>query len=108
MVDRISEETRRSGEAISRVEKLVLAKGGYPAGERNDPLMGYWSLAFEFHRAILCLTLNKLFGAACALLRPTIETAVRAHLVISVPDCTLRKILDDEYRTNSRKSWPGN
>jgi hypothetical protein len=100
MSDRISEETRRSGEIVGRVENLVLAKGGYRSGERTDPLMGYWSLVLEFHRAILCLILNKFYGAACALLRPTIEAVVRAHLVISAPDRTLKMVLDDEYRTN--------
>jgi len=62
--------------------------------------MAYWSLAFEFHKAILCLITNKFYGAAFAVVRPLVETTIRAHLVIFVPDETLKKIVDDEYRTN--------
>jgi len=82
------------------IEKLIVAKGRYPIGDRNDPLMGYWSLAFEFHRAILCLIVGRFNGAAFALLRPMIETTIRAHLVIFVSDDVLKRILNDEYRTN--------
>lgn len=62
--------------------------------------MAYWSLAFEFHKAILNLITNKFYGAAFALVRPLIECTIRAHLVISVSDEVLKKVLADEYRTN--------
>ncbi len=100
MDNRIDGEVKRASEVVGRIEKLALAKGRYPIGERNDLLMGYWSLAFEFHRAILCLIVNRFNGAAFALLRPIVETTIRAHLIIFSPDDILKKILDDEYRTN--------
>jgi hypothetical protein len=100
MDNRIDDEIKRATEVVGTIEKLVVAKGRYPTGDRNDPLVGYWSLAFEFHRAILCLIVSRFNGAASALLRPMIETAIRAHLVIFVPDDVLKKILNDEYRTN--------
>jgi len=42
--------------------------------------MAYWSLAFEFHKAILSLIEQKFYGAAFALVRPIIEATVRAHV----------------------------
>lgn len=100
MSNRIDDEIKRASEFGGRAEELVSGKGQCPRGDRLTPMMAYWSLAFEFHKAILCLISNKFNGAACALLRPIIETAIRAHLVVSVPDKILKKILDDEYRTN--------
>jgi len=100
MNKRVDDEIKRAGDFGARAEKLVLAKGQCPTGDRNTPLMAYWSLGFEFHRAILCLIARKFYGAAFALVRPLVETAIRAHLVIFVPDDVLKKIVQDEYRTN--------
>lgn len=96
----LQEETKLATEFGSKAEKLVLANGQCPIGDRNTPLMAYWSLIFEFHKAILSLIASKFYGAAFALERPILEATVRAHLVMFVPDHTLKKILDDEYRTN--------
>jgi len=100
MSNRVDDEIKRASEFGGKAEELVTVKGQCPTGDRNTPLMAYWSLAFEFHKAILCLLGNKLYGAAFALVRPLVETTIRAHLVIFVPDDVLKKILDDEYRTN--------
>ena len=100
MSNRLDEQIKLASEFGSKVEELVIAKGQCPTGDRKTPLMGYWSLAFEFHKAILSLIANKFYGAAFALERPIIEATVRAHLVLFVPDNILTKILDDEYRTN--------
>ena len=96
----LEKEIELASEFGSKVEELVVAKGQCPTGDRNTPLMAYWSLAFEFHKAILSLIANKFYGAAFALERPILEATVRAHLVTFVPDDILKKILDDEYRTN--------
>ena len=72
----------------------------FPTGERHTPLMAYWSLAFEFHRGVLCLLSHKFFGAAFALVRPIVETVVRAHIVVMGSKDDLRKLLNDEYKTN--------
>jgi hypothetical protein len=100
MSNRVHDEIKRASEFGCKIEALVVARGQCSTGERNTPLMAYWSLAFEFHKAILCLLSNKFYGAAFALVRPLVETTIRAHLVIFVPDDVLKKILDDEYRTN--------
>lgn len=100
MNDAVSAETDRASKFGGKIEELVIAKGQCLTGDRNTPLMAYWSLAFEFHKAILSLIANKFYGAAFALVRPMLETTIRAHLVIFVPDDILKQILDDEYRTN--------
>lgn len=96
----ISREVTRSNEVANRIEQLVVAKGQAPTGDRNTLLMAYWSLAFEFHRAILCLIYNKFYGASFALVRPVIETTVRAHIAVMGSDDDLKKLHSDEYRTN--------
>lgn len=96
----LKKEVKLASEFGSKIEELVVAKGQCPTGDRNTPLMAYWSLVFEFHKAILSLITNKFYGAAFALERPILEATVRAHLVVFVEDDILKKILDDEYRTN--------
>ncbi|MGA7925663.1 MAG: hypothetical protein WCA20_06670 [Candidatus Sulfotelmatobacter sp.] len=98
----LEEEIKLASEFGSKIEELVVARGQCPTGERNTPLMAYWSLAFEFHKAILSLIANKFYGAAFALERPILEATVRAHLVVFVHDDVLKKILDDGYRMNFR------
>ncbi|HEY5028441.1 MAG TPA: hypothetical protein VIK39_08540 [Candidatus Angelobacter sp.] len=63
-------------------------------------MMGYWSLAFEFQRAILCLIDHKFYGAAFALVRPIIETTVRAHIVVMASPEVLEQLNADTYKTN--------
>ncbi len=65
--------------------------------------MAYWSVAFELHRGILCLIDHKFYGAALALVRPIVETVVRAHVAIMGSEQDLQKLHDDEYRTNFSK-----
>jgi hypothetical protein len=97
---RVDIESRFASEFGGKTEGLVVAKGQCPMGVRNTPLMAYWSLAFEIHKAILDLIANRLYGAAFALVRPLIEATIRAHLVIFVSDEKLKEMLADAYRTN--------
>lgn len=94
------DEIKRANEFGDRVEDLVIARGQCPTGDRNTPLMAYWSLIFDFHRGVLCLLSHKFFGSAFALVRPIVEAVVRAHVVIMGSEEDLRKLRDDEYRTN--------
>jgi len=100
MTERVAVEIRRANEIGDKIEDLVIARGQAPTGDRNTLLMAYWSLAFEFHRAILCLMDYKLYGAAFALVRPIIETTVRAHIAVMGSEDDLIKLHSDEYRTN--------
>ena len=93
-------EIKRANEFGDQIEDLVIAKGQCPTGDRNTPLMAYWSLMFDFHRGIPCLLSHKFFGSAFVLVRPTVEALVRAHIVIMGSEEDLRKLRDDEYRIN--------
>src|SRR5207247_2421978 len=101
MVDRIAEEIQTANEFGDKIEDLVLARKQAPTGDRNTLLMAYWSLAFEFHRAILSLIEQKFYGAAFALVRPIIEATVRAHVTLMCSDEVLQRLHNDEYRTKS-------
>lgn len=100
MADRIAEEIKLANEFGDKIEDLVVAKGQAPTGDRNTLLMAYWSLAFEFHRSILCLIEHQFYGAAFALVRPTVEATVRAHVVLMCSNEILERLHRDEYRTN--------
>lgn len=100
MADRIAEEIKLTNEFGDKIEDLVLAREQAPTGDRNTLLMAYWSLAFEFHRAILSLIEQKFYGAAFALVRPIIEATVRAHVALMCTDEVLQRLHNDEYRTN--------
>ena len=99
MSNRITAEIKRANEFGDKIEDLVLARGQAPTGERNTPLMAYWSLAFEFHRGILCLIDQKFYGAAFALVRPIIEPTIRAHVVLMCSDEILQRL------HKKRSSW---
>lgn len=86
MEDRVAIESSLSSKFGSKAEELVVAQGQCPTGDRNTPIMAYWSLAFEFHKAILNLIAERLYGAAFALVRPLIEATIRSHLVIFISE----------------------
>jgi hypothetical protein len=48
----------------------------------------------------VCSACYKFFGSAFALVRPIVEATVRAHVVIMGSEEDLRKLREDEYRTN--------
>jgi hypothetical protein len=93
-------EIQRANRFGDELENLVAAKGECPTGDRNTLLVAYWSLAFDHHRGVLCLLSNEFYGSAFALVRPLVEAAVRAHVVIMGSEEDLRKLRNDEYRTN--------
>ena len=100
MSKQIDDEIARAADFGGKAEALIVAKRQCPTGDRNTPLMAYWSLVFEFQKGILNLISNQYHGAAFALLRPIVETAIRAHLVICASEDVLKTILSDDYRTN--------
>ena len=96
----IEDEIKKANAFGNKIEDLVVARGQCPTGERYTPLMAYWSLVFDFHRGIICLLSHKFYGAAFALVRPIVEATVRAHIVLMGSAEDVRKLHDDEYRTN--------
>jgi len=100
MSSQVQQEIERANRFGDEIENLVVAKGGCPTGDRNTLLIAYWSLAFDHHRGVLCLLSNKFYGSAFALVRPIVEAAVRAHVVIMGSDEDVQRLRNDEYRTN--------
>jgi len=96
----IANEICLASKLRDKIEGLFLEKGECPTGDRNTPLVAYWSLVFEFNRGILHLIESELFGSAFALVRPTIEAIVRAHVILMCSATDLKKLANDEYRTN--------
>jgi hypothetical protein len=100
MSSQVQQEIERANRFGDEIENLVVAKGECPTGDRNTLLIAYWSLIFDLHRGVLCLVSNKLFGSAFALVRPIVEAAVKAHVVIMGSGRDLRRLRSDKYRTN--------
>ncbi len=100
MSSRVEDEIKSANEFGDRIEDLVIAKRQCPTGDSNRLLMAYWSLIFEFHRSVLCLISHKFFGAAFALVRPIVESVVRAHVVIIGSEKNLRLLRNDQYRAD--------
>jgi hypothetical protein len=90
----------KANEFGDKIQNLVVERQECPTGDRTTLLMAYWSIVFEFHRARLCLIHNKFYGAAFALVRPIVETVVRAHVAIMGSAEEVQKLRDDTYRTN--------
>jgi len=103
MTSRLETEIRLANEVGDKMQDLIVAKGRVRHGDRNTLLMAYWSVIFEFHRSILCLLSYNFYGAAWSLARPTIEAAIRAHVVIIGSADDLKNIRADEYKTNFKK-----
>lgn len=100
MSDNVAREIQQANRFGDEIENLVVAKGQTPTGDRTTLLMAYWSLAFELHRAILALIDHRFYGASFALVRPIIETTIRAHVALFCSDEVLKTLHDDTYRTN--------
>jgi len=90
-----------------QLEELVVKRGQCPDDERNILLMGYWSLIFDFHKAILSLIPSQLCGSAFALVRPCLEALVRAHVAVKGSTDDIKKLQDDTYVTDFDRigSW---
>jgi hypothetical protein len=97
------DSARRLGEQL---EELVVQRGQCPDDDRNILLLGYWALLFDFHKAILTLVPNGSYGSAFALVRPTMEALVRAHLAVKGSDADIKNLQQDSYRTNFSKIGP--
>ncbi len=98
---RIVAELQKAADFGQQIENLIINRGRFEVVTHRTPLvMGYWSLTFEIHKAIVCLISSSYFGAAFALLRPIVESTVRTHIAIMCSDVTLHQLRQDKYRTN--------
>jgi hypothetical protein len=96
----VSKELASAQKVGEQLEELVVQRGGFPDDERNILLMAYWALIFDFHKAILALIPTKLYGSAFALVRPSVEALVRAHVAVKGSTADLTSLRDDSYRTD--------
>jgi hypothetical protein len=68
--------------------------------QRDKLLASYWALVVDYHEGMLGLMRQKLYGSAFALLRPTVEALVRAHVVLMASQDVVDEIIADDYKTN--------
>jgi hypothetical protein len=98
-----SDEIDRATIFSQRLENLVGQKNSVtlgPAGNRAGLLLAYWSVAFDIDKGILALLQHKFYAGAFALIRPLVETQLRAHVVIMGSDADVARIASDDYQVN--------
>jgi hypothetical protein len=88
-----------------QLEAIVVSKN-YPTGDRNMLLLAYWELVSDFHRGIHALIRSGFFASAFALVRPAVESLVRAHVALKGSKVELQRLQTDDYRVNLEKIGP--
>ncbi|SRR6266436_1227515 len=99
----VQEEIDRASVFGQRMEDRLVNKGSVTlgqAGGRDKLLLAYWSLIFDLDKGILALMRNQFYGAAFALLRPTVEALIRSHVVLMGSDDDVARIKNDTYHVN--------
>jgi hypothetical protein len=106
----ISKELASAERIGEQLEELVVKRGQFPDDDRNILLMAYWALIFDFHKAILDLISKQLCGSAFALVRPCVETLVRAHVAVKGSAADVKSLQKDTYITDFDKigQWMDN
>jgi hypothetical protein len=99
----VSKELASAEKLGEQLEGLVVMRGQCPDEDRNILLMAYWALIFDFHKAILGLIPRQLCGSAFALVRPSLETLVRAHVAVKGSAADVKNLQDDTYHTDFDK-----
>lgn len=107
MVVSIEDEINRAALLGQQLEDLIFNKvkddGFTIRSERDDLLLGYWSLIFDYSKGIVCLLHNAFYSAAFALLRPTVEALVRSHVILIGSEEDVLKIRKDKYKVKYEK-----
>jgi hypothetical protein len=99
----VSKELASAEKLGEQLEELVVKRGQCPDEDRNILLMAYWALIFDFHKAILGLIPRQLCGSAFPLVRPCLETLVRAHVTVKGSAADVKNLQDDTYHTDFDK-----
>ncbi len=102
----VQEEMDRASVFGQKMEDLVVNKGSVTlgeAGDRDKLLLAYWSLIFDYDKGILALMRQQFYGAAFALMRPTVEALIRAHVVLMGSDEDVARIKEDTYHVNFKQ-----
>lgn len=96
----IQTEISRARNLGSQLEDLVVRRGQCPNEDRNILLIGNWALIFDYHKSILNCIECDCYGSAFALVRPVVESLVRAHVAVRGAAADVEQLKRDEYRTN--------
>jgi hypothetical protein len=80
----------------------LLERHGYPDDTRSVWIAGSMAVALEHHEAISLLIEQQLTGSAFALVRPMVETVVRAHWINAVA----RDDQVERARQDDKKAFP--
>jgi hypothetical protein len=100
----LEDEIRRAQELGQRLEDLVVSAGRITIKtEGSQLLIGFWSLICDYQKGLLNLLHWKLYAAAFALWRPTVEATIRAHLSLMLSKEDLDKLKKDRYRVDFKK-----
>lgn len=83
-----------------QLEDLVVKRGQCPDEDRNILLMGNWALIFDYRKSILNCIERAWYGSAFALVRPVVESLVRAHVAVKGTAEDVERLQRDDYRTN--------
>ena len=83
---------------------MVAAKGGFVIrSDRDDLIIGYWSLIFEYSKGVLALLRLNFPAPAFALLRPVVDALVKAHVVLIGSEYDVLDIRRDRYNVSYEK-----
>jgi hypothetical protein len=98
----VNEEIDRSTVFGQQLEDMIVNKGALTFVDqgRDRLLLAFWSLAFDYDKSILNLLRAGFYGGAFALVRPTVEALIRAHVTLMGSDEDIAKIKADEYYVN--------
>ena len=102
----VTKEIDSAQKLSEQLECLVIRRGECPDEERNTLLMAYWAVSFDFHKGILGLLRNQLYGSAFALVRPCLEALARAHVAVKGSAEDVKKLRDDTYVMDFDKIGP--
>jgi hypothetical protein len=103
--DKVQAELDRARKFGEQLEQIVVSKQ-YTDGERDTLLLAYWELVSDFHRGIHALIQKEFFGSALAVVRPVVESFVRAHITLMGSDEEVKSLRDDTYRVNLKEIGP--
>jgi hypothetical protein len=103
----IDAENNRAARFGRLLEDLVYneAKEGRLVFRANndDLLVSYWSMIFDYCKGIGCLLHHKFHSPAFALMRPTVDALVRAHIVLVGSEEDVAKIRKDRFKVSYEK-----
>jgi hypothetical protein len=91
---------RKLQDLIVKRQTLTLGISANKSPDRDKLLAAFWALVVDYHEGMLGPMRDKLYGSAFALLRPTVEALIRAHVVLMGSQGVVNEIITDTYKTN--------